>query len=96
MWKVIAEPQGKNPGIIKKAAVACGVEKAENTGGVIVYVTNGDNKQEVSRVAYIRRPDVCKNPNVTYQDQLDIEITRARDTCTKLNELLGEPDEVPA
>jgi hypothetical protein len=99
-WNVVAKPEGNNPGVVRKAAAAVGVGSIdpppENIGGMIISVSDGTSMQEVSRVAYIRRPTACRNPNTTYRAQLEIELDKARATCEKLNALLGIPEEVAA
>jgi hypothetical protein len=89
-WNVICEPHGNNPGFIKRALRSG--ETPENTGGIIVYLVNGSAKQEVSRVAYIRRARVCKNPSRTFKAQLQIEVDKAREAASKINELAAAGD----
>lgn len=87
-WSVICEPVGKNPGVVKRAADAVtGAEsEPENIGGIVIYVTNGSTKTEVSRVAWVRRAAVCKNPKTSFEKQLDKELTKARTAVTMLND----------
>jgi hypothetical protein len=88
-WTVTCEPVGENPGKLKKALAerSGGTEKAENIGGIVVYLTNGSKREEFSRVAFIRR--VSRNPGTKLRDQLDKEIKEAQEACDKLNELLS-------
>jgi hypothetical protein len=63
-------------------------EIAENTGGVIVQIQNGSGvKQEVSRVSFIRREGICKNPGVGFTQQLDIEVEKAEKAVEVANRL---------
>lgn len=86
-WSVICEPVGENPGVVKRAAgaVTGSESEPENIGGIVIYVTNGASKQEVSRVAWVRRASVCKNPKTSFEKQLDKEITKARAAVEALN-----------
>lgn len=89
-WKVVAEPQGNNPSVVQKVKAAVGVTEPENTGGMVIFITDGTTKQEVSRVAWIRREAVCKNPKNSLDKQLRLEVGRAQDAATMLNELVGD------
>lgn len=92
-WTVVTEPKGENPGLVTKALARAGAPpKGENISGLVIYLSNGSVKQEVSRVAYIRRPETCRNPNVPYADQLRIELAKARETCNVLNEKATEAE----
>jgi hypothetical protein len=85
-WEVLCEPVGRNPGIVDKAKAAVGAGSApseDNVGGLVIYLTNGSSKQEVSRVAWIRR--VSKNPDNKFEDQLATEINKAKAAAEVLN-----------
>lgn len=86
-WRVVAEPEGNNPGLIDRAKAATGVgDSGKNAGGMIIYVTDGSSKKEVSRVAWIRRNS--KNPKVSFEKQLKVEIDKAREAVRVLEDLL--------
>jgi hypothetical protein len=90
-WEIVVEPQGNNPGFLDQAKAKLEKqEDVENTGGMIIYLSNGQQKQELSRVAYIRRNS--KNPEVKFQDQLAQEVTKAREAVKVLNEVAGQSD----
>lgn len=82
-WSVVCEPHGNNPGIVDKAKSAVGAEP-ENLGGMAIYVTNGVAKEEVCRVAWIRR--ASKNPKVSFEKAFEAEIKKARYAVKILNE----------
>lgn len=83
-WDVVCEPVGENPGLIDKAKAALGGDQpTENTGGIVVYVTSGSTKQEVGRVAYMRRVSV--NPKTTFDKALQDVVEKARTACKMLN-----------
>jgi hypothetical protein len=86
-WKVVIEPEGKNPGLVDKAKAAAGLG-SEQVGGMVIYVTDGGNvKNEVAAVGYIRKHTA--NPCVSFVKQLEAEVEKAQQACDKLNELLG-------
>lgn len=85
-WKVTAEPHGDNPGTVAEG------DEPENMSGLIIYIENDDGwRAEVSRVGYIRR--ATKNPDTSFQAQLDKEMSRAHQAVNALNAL--EPNEGP-
>lgn len=89
-WKIVVEPHGKNPGLVDKAKAAVGVTEPENTGGMIIYISNGNGfKEEVSRVSWIRRSSVCKNPKNSFSKQLGIEVEKAEASVKLLNDALA-------
>lgn len=98
-WRVVLEPHGENPGRVAQVAGAVAsaagsdTQVGKNTGGLVIYVTNGASKDEVSRVGFIRRN--TKNPRVTFEKQLDAELAKARKAAQKINELLAESSESP-
>jgi hypothetical protein len=99
----VCEPKGKNPGLvtkpkgglIDKARTALGgssqqtetEQSTENMGGMVIFVTNGSFKEEVSRVAWIRR--ASKNPDVDFATALQRELDKARESVKVLNDLQG-------
>lgn len=90
-WRVVCEPVGTNPGLLKKAASEAGL--AENTGGMVIYLVNADGvKEEVSRVAYVRRN--AKNPKNSFDKQLDIEMEKAEKSIEILNAKLAAAGEL--
>lgn len=88
-WKVIIEPEGKNPGLLDKAKSAVKPEHG-NTGGLVIYLTgdNGQNRQEVSRVGYVRRN--TKNPKTSFEKQLAEELKKANAAVEALNSAAGD------
>jgi hypothetical protein len=88
-WEIHVEPVGKNPGLLDKAKAAI-QSNAENTGGMVIYLTNGSMKHEVSRVAFVRR--ASKNPNADFQTQLATEVAKAREAAKTLNEVSSQSD----
>lgn len=94
-WSVTAEPEGKNPGVLDKAKSAVGIgtdpNDGSNVGGMIIFIVNGATKQEVSRVAWIRRNS--KNPSTSFEKQLQAELDKARASVKILNENTN-PDRV--
>jgi hypothetical protein len=84
-WRVVAEPEGNNPGLLDKAKAALSNQEG-NTGGMIIYVTNGTLKEEVSRVGFVRRN--TKNPKTSFENQLRKELDKARTAATSINDLL--------
>lgn len=101
-WKVITEAEGNNPaeipktpGILDKALPWRNsegsdetAEQGANMGGMIVLLTNGSARQEVSRVAFIRRNS--KHPEVSFQAQLDAEISKAKAAADTMNGLVSD------
>lgn len=89
-WKIVLEPEGRNPGPNVEQG-----KDPQNTGGMVIYLLP-DNaggygappKQEVSRVAFIRDPAICANPDVPFAEQLRKEIAKARTSVELLNEQL--------
>lgn len=90
-WKVVAEPKGNNPGLVSRTAQRVGVGATpgpENIGGTIVYlVSDGGAKEEVSRVAFLRRAGVCRNPGTTYKQAFREEVARAQEIADSINAL---------
>lgn len=78
-WKIVAEPKAAN-------------ENDQNKGGIIVYMVNGHVRQEVSRVAFIRRES--KNPDIAFADQLRTEVAKAKTAIAMVNGLLDESGEL--
>lgn len=95
-WGIVVDPVGKNPGKLKKAAQEAGIGTPhdENIGGMIVSVQNTQTgrKDEVSRVAFVRR--ASKNPKVAFKTQLDKEVAKAKDAVEVLNGLFTEAGEL--
>lgn len=75
-WEVVARPEGRNDG-------------GKNEGGMVVYLTMGGQshapKEEIGRVAFERANST--HPDVSYEDQLDIEIAKAKKSIDVLAEL---------
>lgn len=81
-YRLVARPEGKHG--------EPGSSEAKNEGGMAIYLvptaaTDVERqKQEVSRVAFIRRNS--KNPSVTLEAKLDEEMLKARVALKILNE----------
>jgi hypothetical protein len=75
-WKVVFAVEEGNPAVDRP-------EVAENGGGMVVYVTDGSMRREVTRVAFVR--EHSKNPDVLYEDQLDAEVRKAQKSVDLLN-----------
>lgn len=93
-WNVVAEPVGANPGLKPAAAKRLGRTRAEkddakadkaNVGGVIIYLTNGRIKEEVTRVGFIRKESA--NPKDGFKKKLDEMVQVAREAADTLNGL---------
>jgi hypothetical protein len=88
-WRVVCEPEGNNPGILGKAKAAASMavsgDEPENMGGMVIYLTNGTSKEEVSRVGWIRR--ATKNPKTSFEKQLSKEVEKATASADTLNNL---------
>lgn len=70
-WTVVITPEGKN-------------DDGRNDGSMIVWLRPryGD-KQEFSRVAFVRRNST--HPYATFTDQMRVETTRAKQAVAVLN-----------
>ena len=86
MWKVIAEPIEANPPEPNKAKG----EEDKNLSGLVIYLTNGSQKREVSRVAYVRR--FSANPKDSFQKRLQKELDKANSSVQVMNELYADYD----
>jgi hypothetical protein len=96
-WRVVAEPVGNNPGKLAKAVaekgLPSGTKRGVNEGGMVVYVSDGASyKQEVARVAWIRRHS--KNPGKSFNEQLAMVVAAAREACDLLNGTLAGSGEL--
>lgn len=79
-WEILVEPQGRREG-------------PKNKGGMVIYATGPNGlRQEVSRVAFIRRES--NNPKNSFGRQLERELARARTACEILNEQLAGSGEL--
>jgi hypothetical protein len=74
-WTLTLAPHGSNPGS----------EEGRNEGGMVVYLVNGGQREEVARVAWMRENST--NPDVAFQDQLDNEVAKAKHALAVLEEL---------
>lgn len=84
-WKIIAEPQGKNPADDPKKADG---EQGDNEGAMVVYLAGpGFGRQEVSRVGFIRRNTA--NPEVPFEEQFRAEVDKAQAALRIVNEQLS-------
>ena len=74
MWKVVLEPRDENPDE---------ETGGQNVGGIVIFLDDGSDKREVSRVAYVRRNS--KNPRVSFKKQLAAEVEKAQISADQLN-----------
>lgn len=78
-WSVVLDPIGRNPDTDDEAE-----REPENMGGMVIYLEDADGRrEELSRVAFVRR--ASKNPDVSFEDQLDAELEKADMACAALN-----------
>jgi hypothetical protein len=80
-WKISAKPEGRNG-------------DGKNEGGMVVYLVapGTASREEVGRVAFERANSL--HPDVPYEDQLDIEIGKARKTIEVIEELTANAGEL--
>jgi hypothetical protein len=80
-WKISARPEGRNGG-------------GKNEGGMVVYLVapSTSGREEIGRVAFERENSL--HPDVPYEDQLDIEIGKARKSIEVLEELSANAGEL--
>jgi hypothetical protein len=71
VWTVSLRAGGGEPGS----------DTGNNQGGLVVYLTNGDRRKEVSRVAYVRRNS--KNPKTSFEKQLRKEMDKGSHGCQR-------------
>lgn len=73
-WRVVCEPVDGNDGC--------------NVGGLIVCLSDGDARREVTRVAFVR--EHSRHPDVSFEEQLRIELGKAEAAAGLVNELLDD------
>ena len=71
-WQLVIEPKGDN-------------DNGVNKGGMVIYLQNGSVKEEIGRVAFERTNSLY--PDVSFEDQLDIEVSKATKSITILHDL---------
>jgi len=81
-WEVAIEPVGRNPDTEAEAT-----DDPENMGGMVISLKRGWDVVEFSRVAFVRR--ASKNPERSFEDQLDSEIASAEAAAAALNRYGG-------
>lgn len=81
-WTVVCEPHGDNGGVAKYRDEE---EEDKNQGGMIIYVTDGDKKEEVDRVAFVRR--YSGNKSKTFKAALKEALETAQETVDTMNGL---------
>lgn len=64
--------------------------RASSVGGMVIYVTDGSVKHEVSRVGFNR--EFSANPNRSFQETLNEELEKAREAARIINETLTQFD----
>jgi hypothetical protein len=72
-WKVESKPVPENP-----------TPEGKNESGVVVTITDGNQKVEVSRVLFVRRN--ARNKSVGFKRQLLKELDKAYDAVEVLND----------
>lgn len=72
-WSVITEAQDVQAG------------NGQNRSALVVMLTDGNAKIELSRVGMVRRN--TKNPKIEFPDQLQLELNKASECATTINEL---------
>lgn len=77
-WQVVIEPVGRNPDTDADVA-----RDPENRGGLVIYLESEEDRIEFSRVAFVRR--ASKNPDTSFDDQLDNELANADAAVAALN-----------
>ena len=91
--RVLVEPQGRNPGPLPEGEEAPEGTQGTNQGGMIIYISGSDfGRQEVARVAWVRRNS--KNPDVPFADQLRAEVDKAKQAIDVINELTAGAGEL--
>jgi len=80
-WRVSCEPKEERRG-----------SDGENIGGMVIYLTNGSEKEEFSRVAFARRNS--KHKTSTFKSKLREEIEQATAAVETLNTILGNAPKV--
>lgn len=78
-WSVICRPAEGNP-----------KGNGRNLGGLVVLLADGadEEEHEVTRVAFTRRRS--RNPNVPFEEQLQVELEKARRAAEALTALERE------
>lgn len=82
-WKVVLEPRDENP------SEETG---GQNVGGIVIFLDDGNDKHEVSRVAYVRRNS--KNSRVSFKKQLAMEVEKAQISAEELNRSVSERERI--
>lgn len=74
-WTVICEPVSNNANY-------------KNKGGLVVLLTDGEHRHEVSRVSFTRRHS--RNPEVAFDEQIQAEVAKAEEAAQIVNALLDD------
>jgi hypothetical protein len=82
-WKVKTRPEPENP-----------TPAGKNESGIVVYLDNGKQKVEVSRVLFVRRN--AMNKSVGFKRQLLKEMDKAFEAADVLNDSYTPDDEMDA
>jgi hypothetical protein len=93
-WKVLVEPEGRNPGPPPEGEEPP-KEGAQGTnqGGMVVYLTGAHGgRHEVARVAWVRRNS--KNPDTAFEEQLRAEVDKAKKAVEVMEELTAGASEL--
>jgi hypothetical protein len=53
--------------------------------GAILYAKRGGRQIMVARVSFMRTPELCKHPDVEFDEQLADALSRTRSRCSVLN-----------
>lgn len=84
-WKIVFDVEGQNP---DAASLAKNAKTGKNEGGFVVKLvhTGSAADQEVTRVAFERKNSLY--PDVSFGDQVQAEVEKARTAVELLNEQL--------
>lgn len=89
-WKVVMEPVGNLHKLPEGGTD--GEEEEPSPAGMILYLSGEVGKLEMSRVGLIRRN--TKNPEVSFEEQLDREVTKVRYAMKYLGEAIATAGEL--
>lgn len=92
-WYVVCDPVSRN-GEREAPEGESGKSEERNDGGLSVVLTDGTNKREVSRVAFVRRRS--SNRKTSFKRQLQTEIRKAEEAAEEINAGLRRAREAAA
>lgn len=81
-WSVLCEPKGDNP---------AGPAPGKNLGGLVIYLTDGTVRQEVSRVLFVRRNATASANRIKkFKQQLRDQLAVANASAKTVNDLIDK------